>query len=87
MAETEILEGSAVPARPARRRRSRSGRVLRVTGLVFIAAALVLLGYMWWNLWGTGFATQRAQDDVADMRRCGSARTRSMHAECAGQGD
>ena len=46
MAETEILEGSAVPARPARRRRSRSGRVLRITGLVFIAAALVLLGYM-----------------------------------------
>jgi sortase A len=64
MAETEILEGSAVPARPAHRRRSRSGRVLRVTGLVFIAAALVLLGSMWWNLWGTGFATQRAQDDL-----------------------
>jgi sortase A len=64
MAETEILEDSAVPARPARRRRGRSGRVLRVTGLVFIAAALVLAGYMWWNLWGTGFATQRAQEDL-----------------------
>src|SRR4029450_6296908 len=40
------------------------GRVLRITGLVFIAAALVLVGYMWWNLWGTGFAAQRAQDDL-----------------------
>jgi sortase A len=65
MAETEILEGSAVPARPpARRRRSRRGRILRITGLVFIAAALVLAGYLWWNLWGTGFATKRAQEEL-----------------------
>jgi sortase A len=64
MAETETLEDSAVPARSARRRRSRPGRILRVTGLVFIAGALALAGYLWWNLWGTGFATQRAQDDL-----------------------
>jgi len=64
MAETEILEGGAVPARPARRRRIRRGRILRITGLAFIAAALVLAGYLWWNLWGTGFATQRAQDEL-----------------------
>jgi sortase A len=65
MAETEILEGSAVPARPpARHRRSRRGRILRITGLVFIAAALVLAGYLWWNLWGTGFATKRAQEEL-----------------------
>ena len=65
MAETEILDSSAVPAPPpARRRRSRRGRILRVTGLVFIAAALALAGYLWWNLWGTGFATQRAQDNL-----------------------
>jgi sortase A len=65
MAETEILEDSAVPARPpARRRRGRSGRILRITGLVLIAAALLLTGYLWWNLWGTGFATQRAQEDL-----------------------
>ncbi len=31
-------------------------------GVVFIVAALVLAGYLWWNLWGTGFATQRAQN-------------------------
>ena len=65
MAETEILEGSAVPAGPqARRRKSRRGRILRITGLVFIAAALVLAGYLWWNIWGTGVATKRAQDDL-----------------------
>src|SRR6266542_2457035 len=64
MAETEILEGSAIPARPSRRRRSHRGRILRITGLILIAAALVLAGYLWWNLWGTGFATKRAQDDL-----------------------
>jgi sortase A len=31
---------------------------------VFIAAALALGGYIWWNLWGTGFATKRAQDHL-----------------------
>src|SRR4029453_18038845 len=61
----EIVEDSVAPPRPqARRRKSRRGRILRITGLVFIAAALVLAGYLWWNLWGTGFATKRAQDDL-----------------------
>ena len=64
MAETEILEGSAVPARPQARRKTRRGRILRITGLVFIAAALVLAGYLWWNRWGTGFATKRAQEEL-----------------------
>jgi sortase A len=65
MAETEILEGSAVPLRPpARRRRSRVGRILQIAGLVLIAAAILLTGYLWWNLWGTGYATQRAQEDL-----------------------
>lgn len=65
MAETEIIDDSAVPARQqARRRKRHRGRILRIAGLVFIAAALVLAGYLWWNLWGTGFATQRAQDDL-----------------------
>ena len=66
MAEAEVLDGNAAPARPpaARRRRSRRGRILRITGLLFIAAALVLGGYLWWNLWGTGFATRAAQNDL-----------------------
>ena len=65
MAETEVLDGSAVPERaPRARRRRRRGRILRITGLLFIAAAVVLAGYLWWNLWGTGFATKRAQDDL-----------------------
>ena len=65
MAEAEVLDGSpgAAPP-PARRRRSRRGRILRITGLLFIAAAFVLGGYLWWNLWGTGFATRAAQNDL-----------------------
>jgi len=66
MAEAEVLDGNAAPAGPpaARRRRGRRGRILRITGLLFIAAALVLGGYLWWNLWGTGFATRAAQNDL-----------------------
>jgi sortase A len=65
MAEAEVLDGnSEAPPPPARRRRKRRGRILRITGLLFIAAALVLGGYLWWNLWGTGFATRAAQNDL-----------------------
>jgi sortase A len=66
MAETEVLDGSALPAPPpaARKRRSRRGRILRITGLLFIAAALALGGYVWWNLWGTGFAARAAQNEL-----------------------
>ena len=66
MAEAEVLDGNTAPTGPpsARRRRSRRGRILRITGLLFIAAALVLGGYLWWNLWGTGFATRAAQSDL-----------------------
>jgi sortase A len=46
------------------RRRRRQGRVLRVIGLVLILAALAVGGYVWWILWGTGFATRAAQDDL-----------------------
>jgi sortase A len=31
---------------------------------VFIAAALVLGGYVWWLLWGTGLTTRAAQNDL-----------------------
>jgi sortase A len=66
MAEAEVLNGSAVPARPpaARKRRSRRGRILQITGLLFIAVALALGAYIWWNLWGTGFAASAAQNDL-----------------------
>jgi sortase A len=66
MAETEVLDGSAVPAPPpaASKRPSRRGRILRITGLVFIATAVALGGYVWWTLWGTGFAARAAQNDL-----------------------
>src|SRR3990172_11618312 len=47
-----------------RRRRNRRGRGLRIAGLVFIAVALVLGGYVWWLLWGTGITTRAAQNDL-----------------------
>lgn len=66
MAETEVLDGSAVPTLPPARpkRRTRRGRILRITGFLFIAAALALGVYLWWNLWGTGFAARAAQNDL-----------------------
>jgi sortase A len=45
-------------------RRRRAGRALRIAGLVLIAAALALGGYVWWTLWGTGFTTRAAQNDL-----------------------
>jgi sortase A len=47
-----------------RQRRNRYGRGLRVAGLVLIALALVLGGYVWWLLWGTGLITRAAQNDL-----------------------
>jgi LPXTG-site transpeptidase (sortase) family protein len=65
MSRTQTLDppGATEPA-PAHRRRSRRGRVLRVAGLVLIASALAVGGYIWWLLWGTGFATAAAQDEI-----------------------
>jgi sortase A len=45
-------------------RRRRRGRVLRVVGLALILAALVIGGYVWWQLWGTGFTTRAAQNEL-----------------------
>jgi sortase A len=45
-------------------RRTRRGRILRVLGLLLIVAALGVGGYVWWNLWGTGFAARAAQNDL-----------------------
>lgn len=47
-----------------RERRNRVGRGLRIAGLALIAVALVLGGYVWWLLWGTGLTTRAAQNDL-----------------------
>ena len=65
MGRTQTLEpAGATEPTPPRRRRPRRGRVLRVTGLVLITAALVVGGYVWWLLWGTGFITSAAQEQI-----------------------
>jgi sortase A len=64
VAEAEVVDGDVTSAlHPAARRRHR-GRILQITGLLFIATALALGGYLWWNLWGTGFAAGAAQNDL-----------------------
>jgi sortase A len=59
------------PAAPRERRRhrpghrrTRRGRILRILGLVLIVGALGVGGYIWWSLWGTGFAARAAQNDL-----------------------
>lgn len=49
------------PPSPGRRRR---GRVLLVLGILFIVAGLAVGASVWWRLWGTGFATRAAQNDL-----------------------
>ena len=55
---------SSPPAPNTHPRRRHRGRFLRVTGLLFIASALALVGYLWWNVWGTGYAARAAQNDL-----------------------
>jgi sortase A len=38
--------------------------VLRLVGVLFVAAAVGIGAYVWWMLWGTGFATRRAQAEL-----------------------
>ena len=45
-------------------RRRRRGRVLRIAGIALILAAVAVGGYVWWTLWGTGFETRAAQNDL-----------------------
>jgi sortase A len=67
MADTKTVGEGTVPepgeAKP-RKRRSRRGRILRISGLVLIGLALLVAGYLWWQLWGTGFAARRAQNEL-----------------------
>jgi sortase A len=47
-----------------RDRRRRRGRALRIAGLALVAVALALGAFVWWQLWGTGFATRAAQNEL-----------------------
>lgn len=51
-------------ATPAPTKRRRRGRILRIAGLMLLAAALALGGYVWWLLWGTGLTTRAAQNEL-----------------------
>ena len=51
-------------ANAGRVERGRRGRILRISGLVLIGGALALGAYIWWTLWGTGFATAAAQEEI-----------------------
>ena len=50
---------------PRVKRRER-GRILKILGLLLILASLGVGAYLWWNLWGTGFAARAAQNDLRD---------------------
>ena len=65
MADVSTLDEESVSGgRPATKKRRRPGRILRIGGLVLILAALAVGGYVWWLLWGTGFTTRAAQNDL-----------------------
>jgi sortase A len=40
------------------------GRALGIAGLLFIVAGLAVGASVWWRLWGTGFATRAAQNEL-----------------------
>jgi sortase A len=61
---------AVAPARRARRSRSGLRRAARIAGILFVLAALAIGGYVGWTLWGTGFATQRWQNQLRpDLER------------------
>ena len=65
MAETEVVDGGSSPPDPTVLPRKRHrGRFLRFMGLLFIVSALALVGYLWWNVWGNGYAARAAQNDL-----------------------
>ncbi|HJU57794.1 MAG TPA: sortase [Actinomycetota bacterium] len=60
MQDVEALDQASTPRVKPRRR----GRLLKIGGVVLILAALGVGGFIWWNLWGTGFAARAAQNDL-----------------------
>lgn len=45
---------------------AKPGRLLRITGNIFLAAGFVVLAYVAWLLWGTGIYTSRAQGQLRE---------------------
>jgi sortase A len=45
---------------------ARPGRILRITGNLFLTAGFVVLAYVAWLLWGTGIYTSRAQGELRE---------------------
>ena len=58
--EDSVSDGRGATKDRLRRR----GRILRIAGTILILAAVAVGGYVWWTLWGTGFATRAAQNDL-----------------------
>jgi sortase A len=63
MQDVEALDQASMPPPPGVKRRRR-GRVLKTGGILLIVAALGVSGFIWWNLWGTGFAARAAQNEL-----------------------
>lgn len=67
MADTKAVGESTIPDPeqvPPRTKRRHRGRILRITGLVLILTALAVGGYLWWQIWGTGFTARAAQNEL-----------------------
>jgi sortase A len=45
---------------------AKPGRILRITGNLFLVAGFIVLAYVAWLLWGTGIYTSRAQGDLRE---------------------
>lgn len=52
--------------RPDNEHVAKPGRILRITGNIFLAAGFVVLAYVVWLLWGTGIYTSRAQGELRE---------------------
>lgn len=50
--------------RDGKHRRDKAGRVLRILGILCLAGAVGVGGYLAWLLWGTGLTTKRHQSEL-----------------------
>jgi sortase A len=60
------MQETRVAVAPSRAKRSPGGlrRAARIAGVLFVLAGVAVGGYVAWTLWGTGFTTQRWQDQL-----------------------